>query len=343
MPSISVVVPVYKAERYLNCCIDSILCQIYQDFELILVDDGSPDNCGAICDEYAEKDNRVCVIHQENRGQAAARNRALSKARGQWVCFVDSDDFVHPQMLELLYQAAQAENCGISMCDYLEESTCPESFFSHKEFRCEKLGMDEASLLALFDDNRYPGWIACAKLIRKEIIEGYPFTEGRIYEDNEAVSHWICATKTIASIPEKLYFYRRNQESVTRVAFNAKKLDYLWALESIIGHYGSIGYGQMQKRFFALYVETSACYTSLLREQSDLKKAKQIAKNCIRFSEKQKIALTSQQRSLLWHSVHPRIGEICEIPVACITILREQGLKGLMKKVQKRLYRGDRL
>ena len=106
MPEISVIVPVYKAEAYLHACIDSILSQTFSDFELILVDDGSPDNCGAICDDYAARDSRVRVIHQENQGQAAARNRALAAAKGEWVCFVDSDDAVHPQMLERLRQAA---------------------------------------------------------------------------------------------------------------------------------------------------------------------------------------------------------------------------------------------
>ena len=111
MPEISVIVPVYKAEAYLHACIDSILSQTFSGFELILVDDGSPDNCGAICDDYAARDSRVRVIHQKNQGQAAARNHALAAAKGDWVCFVDSDDAVHPQMLERLRQAA-AERRG---------------------------------------------------------------------------------------------------------------------------------------------------------------------------------------------------------------------------------------
>ena len=109
MPEISVIVPVYKAEAYLHACIDSILSQTFSDFELILVDDGSPDGCGAICDDYASRDGRVQVIHQENQGQAAARNCALAVAGGEWICFVDSDDAVHPQMLERLRQAAADE------------------------------------------------------------------------------------------------------------------------------------------------------------------------------------------------------------------------------------------
>ena len=101
MPEISIIVPVYRAEKYLNACVDSILRQTYADFELVLIEDGSPDQSGAICDEYAQKDDRVRVIHQPNQGQAAARNHALPMTQGRWLCYVDSDDMIHPQMLEI--------------------------------------------------------------------------------------------------------------------------------------------------------------------------------------------------------------------------------------------------
>ena len=100
MPQITVIVPVYKVEPYLHRCVDSILAQTFTDFELILVDDGSPDNCGAICDEYAAKDSRVRVIHQANGGLSAARNAALSIATGKYAAFVDSDDEIVPHHLE---------------------------------------------------------------------------------------------------------------------------------------------------------------------------------------------------------------------------------------------------
>ena len=125
MPEIRVIVPVYRAEAYLHACIDSILSQTFSGFELILVDDGSPDNCGAICDDYAARDSRVRVIHQENQGQAAARNHALAAAKGDWVCFVDSDDAVHPQMLERLRQAAAGSGAAMSMCRMLEAPEIP--------------------------------------------------------------------------------------------------------------------------------------------------------------------------------------------------------------------------
>ena len=105
MPEISVIIPVYKCEQYIESCVDSILNQTYRDFEIILVDDGSPDNSGKICDELAEKYNKITVLHQENQGQSAARNNGVKIARGKWICFVDCDDSVHPRMLEALYNA----------------------------------------------------------------------------------------------------------------------------------------------------------------------------------------------------------------------------------------------
>ena len=157
MPEISVIVPVYKAEAYLHACIDSILSQTFSDFELILVDDGSPDNCGAICDDYAARDSRVRVIHQKNQGQAAARNHALAAAKGDWVCFVDSDDAVHPQMLERLRQAAAESGAAMSMCRMLEAPEIPGDFSAPVEVSWERLSIEEAPLVALFDAGKYPG------------------------------------------------------------------------------------------------------------------------------------------------------------------------------------------
>ena len=128
MPEISVIVPVYKVEKYIHRCIDSILNQTFRDFELIMVDDGSPDNCGAICDEYAAKDNRVVVIHQENGGLSAARNAgidwAFTNSNSEWLNFIDSDDWVHPEYLQKLYDAAKCNNVSVSVCGF--ERTCGE-------------------------------------------------------------------------------------------------------------------------------------------------------------------------------------------------------------------------
>ena len=120
MSKISVIVPVYKAEKFLSNCIKSILNQTYHDLEVILVDDGSPDSSGQICEEYAKKDNRIKVIHQKNAGVAAARNVGLDLATGDYITFVDSDDYIRPQMYEKMLKCAQNNHCDLVMCDCMK-------------------------------------------------------------------------------------------------------------------------------------------------------------------------------------------------------------------------------
>ena len=119
-PKISVIVPVYKVEPYLRKCLDSIVNQTYRNLEIILVDDGSPDNCGAICDEYAAGDGRIRVIHQENGGVSSARNAGLSAVTGEWVGWVDSDDWIEPDMYEYLLKNALEQNADIAVCSHYE-------------------------------------------------------------------------------------------------------------------------------------------------------------------------------------------------------------------------------
>ncbi|WP_227166600.1 glycosyltransferase, partial [Enterococcus faecium] len=119
MCEISIIVPVYKVEKYLRKCVDSILAQTFTDFEVILVDDGSPDNSGKICDEYAEKDNRVRVIHKENGGLSSARNAGIDVARGKYLGFVDSDDYIDEDMYEILYENLKIHDADISSVELI--------------------------------------------------------------------------------------------------------------------------------------------------------------------------------------------------------------------------------
>ena len=128
---ISVIVPVYKVEKYLKRCVDSILAQTYPCLEVILVDDGSPDGCPAICDEYAREDRRVRVIHKENGGLSDARNAGIDAAKGKFLGFVDSDDYVHPRFYELLLQALKEEGADIAGCDV--KKVCKTEKIEEKE------------------------------------------------------------------------------------------------------------------------------------------------------------------------------------------------------------------
>ena len=124
MAEISVIVPVYKVEAFLGRCVDSILSQSFSDFELILVDDGSPDNCGKMCEDYAKQDDRIHVIHQKNGGLSAARNTGIDwtfkHSESRWLAFVDSDDWVHPDYLKILYNTAKHTSCKLSACGFFK-------------------------------------------------------------------------------------------------------------------------------------------------------------------------------------------------------------------------------
>ena len=118
LPKVSIIVPIYKVEKYLNRCIDSILNQTYKNIEVILVDDGSPDRCGAICDNYSKIDKRIKVIHKKNEGLAEARNAGIKIATGEYISFVDSDDFINKNMYKVLYENAIKYDADISMCQF---------------------------------------------------------------------------------------------------------------------------------------------------------------------------------------------------------------------------------
>lgn len=308
MPKISVIIPVYQAENFLAECIESILGQSFSDFELILVDDGSPDNCAAICREYMQKDDRIQFLQQKNGGQASARNHAMTIAKGEWICFVDSDDVVHPQYLQILYDAAITLGVPMSMCSFVEADTMPEGFLEPCAPAFAVLSMEENALTELYDRDQYPGWTACNKLIRREIVESYPFTEGRVFEDNEAVSRWICQAGKLASTEKALYYYRTNNGSTTKSNFSLKKLDYLWALESITGYFGSIGYGVMQKRFADRYADAAAesCY-GLRCQLNRPELAEEVYRNTRRYFRKQKLTMTRPQFEKLLDAAHPEL------------------------------------
>lgn len=338
MPEITVIVPVYKAEAFLTECVDSILSQTFTDFEIILVDDGSPDNSGRICDEYAARYDCIQVIHQENQGQAAARNHALVRARGQWICFVDSDDLIHPKMLEHLYWAIRETNAPVSMCEMLEAVTLPEDFCLDREVSFELLSMDEETLTALHDADEYPAWVACAKLIRRDLIESYPFREGRVYEDNEAVCHWLCSGGSLARSREMLYFYRGNPESTTKSEFRLKRLDYLWALESLIDFYTGLGYLKMRQRFVQRYIDAvySCCNGArFLLNRPDV--VGEIEKNTRTFLHREHIKLNREQFENLLEVMHPKLVKLYWPLSGAIRTLRQSGISGLISKVSKRI------
>ncbi len=337
MPKISVIVPVYQAEGYLEDCVNSILSQTFQDFEIILVNDGSTDGSGSLCDAYAAREDRITAIHQENRGQSAARNHALAQAKGDWICFVDSDDLIHPQMLQLLYAAAEESSAPIAMCEMLEAVILPEGFLQNREAAFQLVAMEDETLASSLDTGDYPGWVSCAKLIRKELILQYPFREGRVYEDNEAVCRWICQGKTLVRTWEKLYFYRGNPDSTTKAEFRLKRLDYLWALESIVDFYTGLGFEKTRQRFLERYTDAviSCCNGArYLLNRPDL--VKKIEKQSRAFLRRQGFRPTKEQLEALLDVTHPKLIKLYWPVSGAVRTLRHQGFSGVLAKLRKK-------
>ncbi len=230
MPTISVIVPVYKVEPYLKRCIDSILCQTFTDFELILVDDGSPDRCGEICDEYAKKDSRIYVIHKENGGLSSARNRGIDRAfqssDSKFLSFIDSDDYVHPSFLEYLYKALIENDVKISVCKY-------EIIHNEKEaFEKEQYSSYIVDAISLYTDkNNYVYTInAWNKLYEKNLFKEMRYPLGKLYEDAFTTYKLLYEAGKVAMIDLPLYKYFVREGSIMhKKTYTVKDLDEIEA------------------------------------------------------------------------------------------------------------------
>ncbi len=251
MPTISVIVPVYKVEKYIHRCVDSILGQTFPDFELILVDDGSPDNCGAICDEYAEKDSRVTVIHQKNGGLSAARNAgidwAFANSDSQWLTFVDSDDWIHPRTLEILLEAANTCGVKISVCGY-QEVQMQEPYEIIQETEYEKVVPND-----FYVESAPNGIVAWGKLYQKNCLKKIRYPMGKIHEDEFVTYRILYAQPYIAYIQEKLYFYFKNEQGITKRKWYPARLDALDAFKSQAHYFRKMGMDVAKRRSICVY------------------------------------------------------------------------------------------
>ena len=240
MSQISVIVPVYKVEPYLSRCVDSILSQTFRDFELILVDDGSPDSCGKICDEYAKKDARIFVIHQENCGVSVARNNAiewtLKNSDSQWLTFIDSDDWIHPQYLELLHSTATDLGLDISACQYQDTSVV--SSFSD----INVTGPNKISSENFYIENPITAVAPWCKLYKKTCFKAIRYPVGIRYEDEFTTYKILFQKSHIAYIDEKLYFYYTNPSGFMNSEWSPKRLDAITAYEEQIAYFRKNGY-----------------------------------------------------------------------------------------------------
>ena len=232
MPIITVIVPIFKVEKYIRQCVDSILQQSFRDFDLVLVDDGSPDNCPQICEDYAAQDRRITVIHKKNGGLSDARNAgidwAMENSDSQWLAFVDSDDYLFPDYLMTLYQTAQKEAADLVICDFVRVNDQGE-IVERKHRFFDLVTEDKEKLFEMLHSNWriIPAW---NKLYHKNIFAQLRFAFGKIHEDNFAIPHVLWNCRRAALVSDGLYYYRQRDNSIMKTETSKSRLDLLEAL-----------------------------------------------------------------------------------------------------------------
>ena len=252
--SIIVIVPVYKVEKYIERCIKSILIQTYENFELVLVDDGSPDRCGEICEEYAKKDGRIKVIHQENAGLSAARNVGIEwvmkNSESKWITFVDSDDWLHPKYLELLFNAVNEKNTSIAVCNYLEVKDEVEI----KSELAKNRIMTPEELYCKRNVNAITAW---GKLYSRELFVDMCFPNYRCYEDEFLIYKILFKVDKLIYIEQPLYMYYKNENSIMHSLWSLEKLVIIKAIEEQLKYFKDL-------RFEKAYMKAIRKYKRVL-------------------------------------------------------------------------------
>jgi glycosyltransferase involved in cell wall biosynthesis len=213
---VSVIIPVYKVEEYLDRCLTSVVNQTYTNLEIILVDDGSPDNSGALCDEWAKKDSRIRVIHKENGGQSSARNIAIKESTGKLLSFIDSDDFIDENMIKVLVKMHLESNCKMCCCSYFR-------YFDANREKAEKQDISGVSYITCEFKNTYliDNMLGidnspCNKLYDRSLFNEISFPEGMIYEDLYIMANLMYEANELAITEYKGYYYCINMQSTTR-------------------------------------------------------------------------------------------------------------------------------
>ena len=253
MASVSVVVPVYKVEEYLKRCVDSILNQTFKDYELILVDDGSPDSCPKMCDDLAEKYSHIHVIHQKNAGLSAARNSgiewSLKNSDSEWITFIDSDDWIHPQYIESMLEANLKNNTQVCMGKFCftEKYTLSTDENPIEYIKCVKTNN------AFTDESLDPN-SACARLYRKSLFKDIRYPVGKLHEDRYTTYKVLFKFEKTSVVNYPLYYYFVNDEGIVRSSWSPRKLDNVEACEQQLEFFKNAENDEMFKYILDDYI-----------------------------------------------------------------------------------------
>lgn len=276
---ISIVVPIYNVEKYLERCIESILLQTYTNIEIILVDDGSPDNCGKICDDYKIKDKRIKVIHKNNGGLSTARNAGIDIARGTYICFIDSDDWISNKFVEYLHKIIKQYCADIAVAQTLDVSNEKNISIPNIE---EKIGIYSNQNIIENLYNKEIGFPPSVqnKMYKTEIFKKVRFKNGIINEDEEILIKLLLESSKIVVSNKIMYYYFLSENSIMRKKFNVKRLDILNALEERMDILNKTKYKDTLKQTELRYcLELANIYIQIVN--SDIKEKKLYLKKIV--------------------------------------------------------------
>lgn len=291
-PLISIVLPIYNVEKYLSNCIESVLNQTYKNLEVILVDDGATDSCGRICDEYAEKDKRIVVYHKENGGLSDARNYGLEHCKGQYVTFIDSDDYIDSDYISYLYSVLIKHGTKMSICQHKVHYDIGKiKDLGH--LGDEKLSSKECLERMLYHD--VIDTSAWAKLYRTDLFDNVRYPKGKIFEDIGTTYKLMLASGQIACGYEAKYHYIFHENSIVNSSFSLKKMDMIEMTDKMAGDvleiYPDLSDAVKRRQVYARF--------STLNQMIDVKdrKYKKIRKQIIEYIKKNRLLIVLNPKS----------------------------------------------
>lgn len=341
MPKISVIVPIYKVEKYICPCIDSILAQTFTDFELILIDDGSPDKCGEICEDYAKNDPRIHVIHQENSGPSTARNKgidwAFANSDSEWLAFIDSDDWVHPEFLQLLYKATSSLNIDLSICNYLKtdkqvETHTSPSINTFKKYSIFSIPEKFWHLVTV---------TPCAKLFRKTLFKEIRFPLNiNCGEDVATIYKAVFSCDEIAISSKALYYYRQNQESIMHSAWTPSRLNALEAYQKQFHFFKNKNLKEAMKMSKISYIET--IYDNLILARKEPEKYHDIIYKLVISLKSELINFRGMtdfnyyNAAVYYKEIYPTLNPIWNLFIF-IRVMKTEGWEGIKQRIKARL------
>lgn len=303
MVNVSIIVPVYNVEKYLRKCLDSISSQTLKEIEVILVDDGSTDSSSKICDEYSKIDNRFKVIHKTNGGLSDARNVGIDIARGQYIGFVDSDDYININMFEILYSNIIIYDADISVCDfkkvYEDNNDIIENYNGYIIHKYSNMD----SLNQLYNENVFSFVPAWNKLYKKDLFKELRYKVGKIHEDEYIIHELLYSCKNVIYITCDLYYYLQRDGSIMKLKYSISRLDALDAYRERVIFFKRIGEKKLIKnavfeysiKFFESYFrvkyEIDNSYKYLIKIKKEYLKLLKDVLFCDLYSMKERITI----------------------------------------------------